>query len=335
MERPYNIFDIVWHFCYTFNMKKRIIFFILPAIFTFNSASAVENGSLALNDPNAVAINSGWSGFLYSPRIVLTMAHNKDKFDSGQFSGITVGYPGQPANFGGKTIKGLKVIYSPYYKDREPGSILPRTSDIAVIILEKSMPMTNIVKIATQEQVETFKKNHSDVRMVGYGLQNLEMRKISEDHSKPSPQVNPSMITTKAITDSEAQEIFRRGIPAGGTYTQDVHFEQKTGVPSVCDNDSGSGWFVQEGNIRYYIGAQSGAWGIPNCGRNGTWNNNGALASVSAAYKSIDIIKQAEEFIKLHPEKITITCVKNKNKKTISGIKPVCPKGYLKLSQIK
>ena len=151
---------------------KKILIAALSILLIFpNISSAVENGTSALGDPNAVAVNSEWSAFLYSPRIVLMMAHSKDLFDSGVFSGVTVGYPGEPKNNGGKSVNGLKIIYAPGFIDRTAfsgGNVFSRKDDFAVIVLEKSIPMTNTVKIATLEQIAAWKKNKAEVKMVGY-----------------------------------------------------------------------------------------------------------------------------------------------------------------------
>lgn len=315
----------------------------LAYVLPLTPAQAVENGSPALGDPNAVAVNSGWSAFLYSPRIVLTIAHNKASFDSGEIKGTYVGYPGQPINNNGEKVNGLKIIHAPGFVDRNGfsgGSVFSRKDDLAVIILEKSIPMTNTVKIATLEQIATWKKNKVEVQMVGYGLQSAEMRKQVDDRTKAPPRIDPRIITTRFLDDTEAQSILRRGLPPGGTFVDDMYFELKPGIASVCDNDSGSGWFVQEGSTRYYLGAASGAWGIPNCGRDGNWSSSGALASASAAIRMMDVIKQAEAYAKANPEKKakpaikTITCIKNKSSKTVKGTNPVCPKGYKDASKI-
>jgi len=315
----------------------------LAYVLPLTPAQAVENGSQALGDPNAVAVNSGWSAFLYSPRIVLTVAHNKALFDSGEIKGTFVGYPGQPINNNGEKVNGLKIIHAPGFVDRNGfsgGSVFSRKDDLAVIILEKSIPMTNTVKIATLEQIATWKKNKAEVQMVGYGLQSAEMRKQVDDRTKPPPRIDPKIITTRFLDDAEAQSILSRSLPSGGTYVDDMYFETKPGVASSCDNDSGAGWFVQEGSTRYYLGANSTGWGIPNCGRDGNWGSGGAVTSASAAIRFMDVIKEAEAYAKANPEKKakpaikTITCIKNKSSKTVKGTNPVCPKGYKDASKI-
>ena len=323
---------------------KKILVAALSILLIFpNTSSAVENGTSALGDPNAVAVNSGWSGFLYSPRIVLTVAHVKPFFDSGQFVGTFVGYPGQPMNAGGNTVTGLKIMFAPTYTPRtgfSGGNIFSEKDDLAVIILEKSIPMTNTVKLATLEQIETWKKNKTEVKMVGYGLQNAEMRKLREDHTKPNPQINPNFIKTNFISDNEAQSILTRGLPRGGVFNDGMYFAINQTTGSNCDGDSGSGWFVEEGSTRYYLGAGSNAWGIPNCGKDGVWNPSGAISSTTASITLINLIKEAEEYIKANPEQPaiiknvaikTITCKNKTLKKIIKATNPVCPKGYSKV----
>ena len=320
-------------------------------------SAAVENGLSALGDPNAIAVNLGASAFLYSPRIVLTTNHNNVDMDSDRIKSNVYGFPGQPVNSNGEKVNGLQILHAPGYLDRTAfsgGNVFSRKDDFAVIILEKSLPMTNVVKIASAEQISKWKQEKAEVKMVGYGIQNAEMRKLVDDHTKPPPRIDPSILTTRFLSDAEAQAILRGSLPPGGTYLDDMYFELKPGIPSVCDNDSGSGWFVEEGSTRYYLGAASSAWGIPNCGRNGIWGSSGALASASAAYRFEGLIKQAEDFVKMNPEvssvKISadktesfkppkeiikkITCVKKKLTKTVKGINPVCPKGYTDKSKI-
>jgi hypothetical protein len=145
---------------------------------------------------------------------------------------------------------------------------------------------------------------------------------------------------------------------------------------SVCDGDSGAGFFVEKGETRYYLGLVGGSqWGIPNC-RNESWSKfgiGGGMSVITAAFKYLPLIKEAESLVsgqkqmelqKLEAErsaaelkakqeadvkaaaelkakqeadakaamtkKVTITCFKGKSIKTLTAVKPVCPKGYKK-----
>jgi hypothetical protein len=70
-------------------------------------------------------------------------------------------------------------------------------------------------------------------------------------------------------------------------------------VGSVCDGDSGAGFFVQKGNVRYYLGAVGGSQaGISNC--NGSFNKfapNGGMSGISPTHKFLALIKEAEDFV--------------------------------------
>lgn len=322
------------------------------------NANAVENGIDATNDFNVVSIDGGPSGFLYAPRIVLTMAHeleNNPSKDRVRF----IGYPGQLSQLNKypitqKTIKSQKTFYANFQPRTQTN--WSRVNDFAVIVLESPMPMKNKVKIATQEDIQRYITNNTPVYMIGYGRQ--------KDRKTPDQQgvvdIYPNKLVSKLLNDQESN-VIKRGLPPGVSFTSDLNFEQKPGQGSTCDGDSGAGWFVEEDGYRSYLGPLSSGWGMPNCGHTGVWDFNGSMVGISAAYKFMDLIKQAEQYVVDHPYKdpkeveiiptptvtptpaITpkmsakpiiskITCVKGKTKKYINAKK--CPKGY-KLSKAK
>ena len=235
-----------------------------------------------------------------------------------------MGLPGEPWTPRAKKITAKKVFLASTYKDRtylSGGNIFSRTDDFAVIVLDQPMIIRNIVKIATKEQIEQFKLSHTNAKLVGYGLQNGEMRANTND-GRDVLEVTPKLIDSYFLTDGEAQKILQNSLPNGAIFNYEVNFAQTNKTGSICDNDSGSGWFVDQGDIRYYIGAASGGWGFPNCGKSGLWGNAGALASVSAAYKFSDLISQAEAYIKSQK----VQCASGYKIKEFKLEK--CPKGY-------
>jgi len=321
-------------------------------------AHGVENGIEIAGDPNAVAVN-GAGGFLYSPRIVLTTAHNH--ILPHEINDIEVGLPGQPWTSNSTKIHASKVFLASTFNNgnfRNGGNIFSRTDDFAVIVLDKPMKMNDNVKIASQEQINKYKLDHEKVSMVGYGLQSSEMR-IASNNGQNSIDIYPKIIKSNFITDNEAQTIFKVNMPSNAIFNMDAYFAQNLTTGTVCDNDSGSGWFVEQANIRYYIGAQSAGWGFPNCGKDGIWGASGTFAAVSAAYKFMDLILEAEKYVEANPyleptptptpmptltstptnttdlskSKIsvgkTLKCVKGKSVKVIKSVNPKCPKGYL------
>ena len=68
---------------------------------------------------------------------------------------------------------------------------------------------------------------------------------------------------------------------------------------SVCDGDSGAGFFVQKSNVRYYLGAVGGQQaGITNCNAPlGRFAPNGGMSGISPTYKFLALIKEAEDFV--------------------------------------
>lgn len=300
---------------YTNYMKKILIVMMLLFI-SPNSAYAVENGYDGSNDPNAVSINNGgFSGFLYSPRIVFSVAHVQEFVRSGQIKNFYVSYPGKDSN--STTIKVQEIIWPSNFVDRN-NLDFSRKNDFVIFILEKPMPMTNKVIVASKQQVEEFKKYNREATLVGYGYQSNLMRQSR------SISIKPHITKNIMLDDLSALQILNRALPpkSNGSYEQvgykyDINFLQKEGQSSICDGDSGAGWFVEENNIRYYLGAQSNAWGIPNCGRNGRWDINGSLASSSNGYDNFDLIKRAEEYIKKDETKKKVIVKTIKPKKLI------------------
>jgi flagellar biosynthesis GTPase FlhF len=72
---------------------------------------------------------------------------------------------------------------------------------------------------------------------------------------------------------------------------------QATG--SICNADSGSGFFVQENEIRYYVGTSGNGLGISNCQADGSVRMDpaGGMSWFPAPFKFLDLLKTAETFV--------------------------------------
>jgi hypothetical protein len=254
-------------------------------------AQSVEFGQDATGDPNVVWV-MGASGFLYSDRIVFTAAHTADYFgDAGYLfaPGVKIG----PAN---KKYMAQKILKAPTYRARV-GTDSTRVDDFAIIILRESMPMQNSVQVASPADIESFIREKTPVEMVGYGFQNEAMRTDLQARNTMSPhKMTSTLISGDDLRKYYAvypelrwpnQTILEFGIPNNDK------------VGSVCDNDSGAGFFVQKGNVRYYLGAVGGSQeGISNC--NGSFNKfapNGGMSGVNPTHKFLALIKEAEDFV--------------------------------------
>jgi hypothetical protein len=289
-----EVFPIVRGVAYFSSMKKRlaIIASVLSlALLAPMSADGVEYGQDALGDPNAVWV-MGASGFLYSDRIVFTAAHTADYFgDAGYL--FAPGVKVAPDN---KRYFVQKILKAPTYRARV-GTDNTRVDDFAIMILRESMPVRNSVQVASPADIETFIREKAPVEMVGYGFQSEAMRTDLQALNTRSPHKMTSVLVSgddvrKYLAaypgwHQPNQTILDFGIPNN----------EKTG--SNCDNDSGAGFFVQKGNVRYYLGAAGGSQaGISNC--NGSFNKfapNGGMSGVNPTHKFLALIKEAEEFV--------------------------------------
>jgi hypothetical protein len=69
---------------------------------------------------------------------------------------------------------------------------------------------------------------------------------------------------------------------------------------SVCDGDSGAGFFVEKGDTRYYLGAVGGQQGgIPNC-QTATWaifGVGGGMSGFTPTFKFLPLLKEAESIV--------------------------------------
>jgi hypothetical protein len=76
-----------------------------------------------------------------------------------------------------------------------------------------------------------------------------------------------------------------------------VNHDQKTG--SICSGDSGSGHFVEENSIRYYVGTAGNGGASSNCKADGTFSftTGGFMANFTSPNKFLDLIKSAETFV--------------------------------------
>ena len=287
---------------------KKFICFVL--VFCFNAsvpANAVEFGKDAIGDLNIVSIN-GSTGFLYSNRIVFTAAHvisggigqtTSEELASKVFNLENNGFVNIPDlnnPFNQKQYKIEKIFINPTYRSRT-GSDETRINDFAIIILKDSAPMKNKVVVADYSDMQKFINDQTSVYMAGYGLQSASQR-TTTILGAPVPK----KITSYLVSNEDLKNYYNNNL-------QNISLNQTIldyGIPnsqdfgSVCDGDSGAGFFVEKGDTRYYLGLVGGSqWGIPNC-RNEWWSKfgiGGGMSGITAAYKYLPLIKEAESFV--------------------------------------
>ena len=283
-------------------MKKRlaIVASVLSlALLAPMSADGVEFGQDATGDPNAVRMNGGGSAFLYSDRLVFTAAHNFDGSENWPNLGF-VNAPGVNSTSEQKQYTIQKLLKAPTYRARL-GADNTRIDDFAILILRESIPMQNKVVVASPADIESFIREKAPVEMVGYGFQNEAQRSETQAWKDRAPRKMTSVLvsgvdirqyySTNAALLRPNQTILDLGIPNN----------EKIG--SNCDGDSGAGFYVEKGNVRYYLGAAGGSQaGITNCygdryGDQTRWRSIGGMSGITPTHKFLALIEEAEDFV--------------------------------------
>ena len=273
---------------------------------TISQAYSVQFGQDALGDPNVIDVQ-GSSGFLYSDRLVFTAAHvivgveqmtleeTTRRIAFWERDGFVYG-PGIGNRVGQKQYKVKKVLINPSYSPRS-ATDNTRKNDFAILILQESIPMKNQVVVASESDISTFIKEKSPVQMVGYGLQNPSQRTPPQYGT-----LSPRKMTSYLVSNEGIKEFLRNN-------SQRVKPNQTIldyGVPnseefgSVCDGDSGAGFFVEKGDTRYYLGPVGGQQeAIPNC-QTASWATfgvGGGMSGITATHKFLPLIKEAESLV--------------------------------------
>ena len=274
-----------------------------------NSASpahSVQFGQDALGDPNVIDVQ-GSSGFLYSDRIVFTAAHVIVGVEETTLEESTkrIAYwerdgfvyaPGIGNRAGQKQYKVKKVFVNPTYMPRSANDGT-RKNDFAILILQESIPMKNTVVVASESDMATFIKEKTPVYMVGYGFQNPSQRSPSQGGT-----LSPRKMTSYLVSIEELKEYFKnnpQSIRSNQTIL-DYGVPNSENLGSVCDGDSGAGFFVEKGDTRYYIGPVGGQQaGIPNCqsASSATFGVGGGISGITATNKFLSLIKEAESLV--------------------------------------
>lgn len=307
---------------------------------TGSNVNAVWNGTSALGDKRAVALfmfsdpraTCGASAFLYSSRIVFTAAHNLFNEDDRKAEhtesilrkSLWVGYPGEKITFNLKRIETEKFFYPKNYKGRDynrGGKRITRNNDFAVLVLKEPMPIDEKrVELLTPELHDSFILNGETIDLVGYGAQSAS--DLNECPTDRSPMKYQSTITSKVINVGNQE------------WTATLNFKTAPGKPSGCDGDSGAGFYKEYSDRYLYLGATgAGAIDFHNCA---SWQEALSKEGIMGAwpvYLYLDLIKEAEEYVKANPYVApsvnkSIVCKKGKKKRILTSENPKCPKGF-------
>jgi hypothetical protein len=266
---------------------------LIPAVAPINS-SAVENGVLLDGDDNAVYLLDGSvNAFLYKPQIAFTSAHGTAEWGKGELFVNTSS---------GKKVKLERILLAPGFKERsvsreaiEAGkAVLSRSNDFAILILAEPIPMTNSVELFNANQLAEVLRSQEPVYSIGYS---------SYDSTRKRDQ-RPRRLEAKMIEKESAKAIYEKYYatghpnwgPRGSTFELiDIQLVHSPKTGSGCDGDSGSGFYLQRGSTKVYLGpAGAHSVGIPNCGQPGFWGEYGNAFAVEPVYKHLDLIREAE-----------------------------------------
>ena len=261
------------------------------------SAEGVEFGQDATGDPNAVHIQGNSSGFLYSERIILTAAHVLSQLRI-QPNGDTDGFvyaPGLADKTNAKRYRIIKAFIPKTFINADPSKEIQPIDDFAIVVLDEDMPLKNRVEIATEAQMIEFAKTKTKIEMVGYGLHNGSQRINSMyDQNRAPHKLFSYLYTPEMMVDFHTREFqvpFWKKVEWGAIHKKEYG--------SICNQDSGSGFYVEEKNVRYYVGTAGNGNGISNCQADGSvkFAPNGGMSWFPAPYKFLDLLKSAESFV--------------------------------------
>ena len=295
-----EVFPTVRAVAYFSPMRKRLA--IIASVMSLillapMSADGVEFGQDATGDPNAVHIQGNTSGFLYSERIILTAAHVLGQLRI-QPNGDTDGFvyaPGLADKTNAKRYRIVKAFIPKTFINADPSKEIQPIDDFAIVVLEEDMPLKIKVEIATEAQMNEFAKLKTKIEMVGYGLHNGSQRINSMyDQNRAPHKLFSYLYSPEMMVDFHTREFqvpFWKKVEWGAIHKKEYG--------SICNQDSGSGFYVEEKNVRYYVGTAGNGNGISNCQADGSvkFAQNGGMSWFPAPYKFLDLLKSAESFV--------------------------------------
>ena len=311
-------------------------------------ANASLDAQVNLENPRVVPIlgamdesrPSPWahcSGYLYSPRIVFSAAHcsyiadSNGKLVLNEPPILTVGKP----NSSSKDVSGRVKVIKSFVGDFKKGTVVGDLNDFIVYVLEKDLvPMEQGKLMTLAIQTELIAAS-TRVMAHGYG----EYRDRCNPGETPpckrdwsNPNKTPSEFPRSPIgIHTLAPKSFFPWLVGDREreLADEILFPEVIGCPS---DSGGPITTLYKGEV-IYIGVTPNGWGGRGCGGGGEAFDESKLGHTSPVHKHLDLLKKAEAFLKQQAStqsktKVSITCVKGKVSKKVTGKNPKCPKGY-------
>jgi len=295
--------------------------------------------------PSEVNLMAGWSGFLYSPRIVFSAAHSYYRFDTNGDriliapEYITVGKP----NSSTKDTEGRAKVIKTFVGDYKKSSTGWTLNDFIVLVLDKDLATVTPAKLMTAEIEAELVKARAEVLWHGYGeyrdrCDPGQKNPCAEDRNNPnkSPSELPRVNRSNLAPKSDFPWLQGQGL---------IELANETLLTNLsgCPGDSGGGLIATYKGEVFYVGQGiSTGMNFYACGATNAPANEKhprEMGFISPVFKHLDLIKQAEDFLAQQvtakpspPSKpaTSITCVKGKLTKKVAGPNAKCPKGYKK-----
>ena len=340
-------------------MRKVALALLVMSALILSSAPVSQaglNAPVDLENPRAVPIfgqqgpseanlMAGWSGFLYSPRIVFSAAHAHYQFDNNgnrvliEPKYVTVGKP----NSSTKDTEGRAKVIKTFVGDYKKSSTGWKLNDFIVLVLDKDLATISPAKLMTAEIEAELVKARAEIVFHGYGeyrdrCDPGQKNPCAEDRNNPnkSPSELPRIMRSNLAPKSDFPWLQGQGLIELANETLLTNL-------STCPGDSGSGTTATYNGEVFYVGQGiSTGMNFYACGATNTPANEKhprEMGFISPVFKHLDLIKQAEDFL---AKQVTaqssptskpagsITCVKGKLTKKVSGPNAKCPKGYKK-----
>ena len=274
------------------------------------------------------------SGFLYSPRIVFTVAHG------GVWPNMYVGKPNTSVDEGTR-VRVIKQFKAPEHDD----NVKPIVWDFSILILDSDLAPVASAELLTPEIYTELLAANATVKLHGYG--GFEDRCNAGQRppcagAGPLTSKLPRLANFKLYTRTQMSAI--TGMQVMPIFDSQLLLFGNVPKVSGCPGDSGGSLTTIYKGRTLYLGPALNGEGTYSCGLPPWDLPAGGINFSSPVYRHLALIKEAEAFlaeqIKIEQraaaekaaaiKKTTITCVKGKLTKKITAIKPVCPKGYKK-----
>lgn len=309
------------------------------------NANAVENGVSAEGDPRIVSIYKGYgspgyisidfpmcSGYLLSERIVVTAQHCTFDPQRNTFrdaSELIIGTPGEKSNrTPGRHFLVSAVFRANGYKGYDQKTDLSYTNDVAVLVLSKPVQKTTRAKLLNETEFMNLLIENPEIWIGGYGLQKQADRSMTNS----SRFVIPAKAPAKFANPSDFQAaVSAQKSKWKRTFYQEnlVGLEMQVSTGTICDGDSGAGFWLKKDSQDIYLGVMNGPVGISNCFGESV-SSQSTFIGVHPTYQYQSLFTKADSYVKKNPVKSVITCKKGKLTKKVNAVNPKCPTGYKK-----